>query len=277
MTHSAQRKEPSLKNRFPFRLGTTSYILHDDLLPNVRFLKDQVDSIELLLFESDETSNYPGPEVLRELNHLAATCNLSYTVHLPLHIPLGTRYEAQRKKNTAIMLRAIEATRPLNPHAWELHLEPDENTGGPPSREPEAWQEACLRSLEEIKTGGGDPGRIGVEVLEYDFAYAWPVIRQAGFSYCLDIGHVWYRNFDEAWFLENILPKARSFHLHGFNEKSDHQGLDCVVPDRLDRFLRAVAALPDAVDRTVTIEVFSEEAFTRSLRTLQSQLIPAGG
>ena len=88
-----------MKNRFPFRLGTTSYILHDDILPNVHFLKDKVDHIELLVFESDETSNYPAPSLIQELNKIAEDNDLTYTVHLPINIKLGTLNETKRKKN----------------------------------------------------------------------------------------------------------------------------------------------------------------------------------
>ena len=49
----------SLKNfpALPFRLGTTSYIIPADILPNVRYLADKVDDIELVLFEADDYSN----------------------------------------------------------------------------------------------------------------------------------------------------------------------------------------------------------------------------
>ena len=57
----------SLKNRFPFRLGTTSYIIPGELLPNVNFLADKVDDIELVLFESDEITNLPDAATVRAL------------------------------------------------------------------------------------------------------------------------------------------------------------------------------------------------------------------
>lgn len=259
-----------MKHPFPFRLGTTSYILRDDLLPNVHFLKDRVDSIELLLFESDETSNYPSPATVRELNAVAAGHDLAYTVHLPIHVPLGTRDESARRKNVGIMLRAIEATAALQPHAWEIHLEPDEASPDRPVHDLRAWQEACFKSLEELKAGGADPRRTGVEVLEYDFALAEPVIAQAGFGTCLDIGHVWYRRFDEAYFLQTVLPKARSFHLHGFDAERDHKGLNRIPAAQLRRFVEAVAAQPDAADRVVSIEVFSELSFKNSMEALHA-------
>ena len=40
----------------PFRIGTTSYIIPDDILPNVRFLAGRVKDVELVLFDIDEKS-----------------------------------------------------------------------------------------------------------------------------------------------------------------------------------------------------------------------------
>lgn len=257
-----------MKKRFPFRLGTTSYILHDDILPNVRFLKDKVDNIELLLFETDEDSNYPSAATVKELNDIGAEYDLTYTVHLPIYIQLGTRDENRRRKNVETILRAIDATRALNPPAWELHLEPDEYNYDRPVHDWPAWQDACIRSLEELKAGGADPARIGVETLEYDFTKIEPVLDTTGFGICLDIGHIWLRGFDETFYLSEYLPRAISFHVHGFDEERDHKGLQHCDPARLDRFLSAVSALPDAAQRVVTIEVFSENEFQLSMETL---------
>ena len=56
----------------PFRLGATSYIIPDDILPNVRFLADKVQDVELVLFEVDDgPNNLPGPEVIAVLQALA--------------------------------------------------------------------------------------------------------------------------------------------------------------------------------------------------------------
>jgi hypothetical protein len=48
-----------MKGTFPFRLGTSSYIIPDEILPNIQYLKDLVDDVEIVLFESDEYSNIP--------------------------------------------------------------------------------------------------------------------------------------------------------------------------------------------------------------------------
>ncbi len=253
-----------MKNPFPFRLGTTSYILRDAILPNVLYLKDKVDAVELLVFETDAQSNYPAPDKIRELNDIAAEHDLAYTVHLPIGIKLGSPDNARRRKDVDAVLRAIDATRPLNPLAWDLHLEQNE-TG--PADGP-AWQESCIDSLNELKAGGADPARIGVETLEFDFAPTVPVLDETGFAVTLDIGHVWYRGFDEECYLEDYLPRAVSFHLHGFNEIRDHKSLHHIPRPKLERFIAAVAARPDAHRLPVSIEVFSENNFHPSLEVL---------
>jgi len=39
--------------RTPFRVGATSYVLPDHILPNVEYLAPMVDDVELVLFETD--------------------------------------------------------------------------------------------------------------------------------------------------------------------------------------------------------------------------------
>ncbi len=74
----------------PFRLGTSSYIIPADILPNVQYLAGKVRDIELVLFEVDDgQNNLPSSDVLNELVRLAALYDLTYTVHLPLDLKLG--------------------------------------------------------------------------------------------------------------------------------------------------------------------------------------------
>ena len=59
---------------YPFRLGTTSYIIPDDILPNARYLAGKVRDIELILFEVDDgPNNLPAPEVIDELSQIAGS------------------------------------------------------------------------------------------------------------------------------------------------------------------------------------------------------------
>ena len=73
-----------LKNRLPFRLGTTSYIIPDDILPNVTMLAPSIDDIELILFESDEISNYPGQSDHHSPALFSAGCAFEHHLYLLL-------------------------------------------------------------------------------------------------------------------------------------------------------------------------------------------------
>ena len=74
---------------FPFRLGTSSYIIPADILPNAHYLAGKVKDIELILFEVDDgPNNLPSPEVIEELEQIAREQDLTYTVHLPLDLKL---------------------------------------------------------------------------------------------------------------------------------------------------------------------------------------------
>ena len=52
----------------PFRVGATSYVIPDHILPNVEYLAPLVDDVELVLFETDEYgSNLPDTSVIERL------------------------------------------------------------------------------------------------------------------------------------------------------------------------------------------------------------------
>jgi sugar phosphate isomerase/epimerase len=112
----------SLKNRFPFRLGTTSYIIPGELLPNVNFLADKVDDIELVLFESDEITNLPDAATVKALKEAADRFDLTYTVHLPLDTWMGHPEASVRQQSVDKCLRVIERTAPLSPFAYIIHF-----------------------------------------------------------------------------------------------------------------------------------------------------------
>ncbi|MFC1467497.1 cobamide remodeling phosphodiesterase CbiR [Verrucomicrobiota bacterium] len=259
----------SLKNRFPFRLGCTSYVLPDHILPNVGFLADKVDGIELLLFEDDETSNYPTPEEIKRLNEIAAEHNLAYSVHLPLYQKLGSRNEAERTKGRDAILRAVDATRALNPFAFDLHLEPDQYDKAKPVNDLVAWQDQHRKSLTEM-IARGLPNKItGVETLEYPFEWVDDIVFDLNFNVCLDIGHVWLMNYDADAYLEKYLPRVRNVHLHGVENGKDHRSLDVLPPEQIARFFNALAAVPR--ERMVCVEVFGIEKLHPSLQALKKR------
>src|SRR5512147_404336 len=106
---------------YPFRLGTTSYIIPADILPNARYLAGKVQDIELILFEVDDgPNNLPSPQVIEELSQIAREHDMTYTVHLPLDLKLGDD-GSERDQSLVKAQRTIECTRGLNPRACVLH------------------------------------------------------------------------------------------------------------------------------------------------------------
>jgi len=109
---------PSLKGRCPFRLGTTSYILPDAIVPNVRFTGPFVDEVELVLFESRFEDNLPTPKVIEELHGLAREYDLSYNVHLPTDVFLGHPDAGMRRQACDTILSFYGRTLPLRPTSY---------------------------------------------------------------------------------------------------------------------------------------------------------------
>lgn len=100
---------------YPFRLGTTSYIIPDDILPNARYLAGKVRDIELILFEVDDgPNNLPSSEVIEELSRIAQQHDMTYTVHLPLDLKLGED-GSEQDRSLVKAKRVIDCTRGLAP------------------------------------------------------------------------------------------------------------------------------------------------------------------
>jgi sugar phosphate isomerase/epimerase len=255
----------SLKGKFPFRLGTSSYIIPADIVPNVRHLAGVVDDIELILFESADFSNLPSPRVLGELAELAAANGLSYTVHLPLDIELGALDPAHREKSARVARRVIDLTRCLNPFAWVVHhtLPP----GLDPVAQRNEWLQALDQSTRDMLASGVDPARFCVETLSFPYDWVWPVVEEHGLSVCLDIGHILLCRYDLSAYIRTYWSRTRVVHLHGIYDGQDHRdlgGLDIHIP----RLLVSSCAR-DRQERVVTLEVFSEQDLARSLDVLE--------
>jgi hypothetical protein len=106
----------------PFRVGTTSYIYDGDMLSNVHKLEGKVDDIELILHEAGGSSNIPCQKDLEELRRVGNRKDLSYTVHLPLDIDLGSGISAKRKDAVGRTVALVDQLSGIDPHAYILHM-----------------------------------------------------------------------------------------------------------------------------------------------------------
>ena len=224
-----------------FRIGTTSYIIPADILPNVEYLAPRVDDVQLVLFETDEYgSNLPDAALGGRLNEIAAAHDLTYTVHLPLDLRLGDGGEATHVSLVKAR-RVIEATRVLRPFAYTLHLdghallaEVVPGTSRVPGtwRTLTRWQENSRRALEIVCGWLDEPARLCVENVERRDPEAFaPVVEALPISRAIDIGHLWLQGADPlahlarwvdrgAWFIctasrNAITPRWRTCRLNG--------------------------------------------------------------
>jgi len=256
--------------RLPFRLGTTSYILPDEILPNARYLAGKVRDVELVLFEVDEgLNNLPSPEEVNELRELGSLHDLSYTVHLPLDLRLGSDGEVQ-KLSIFKALRTIEATRALEPQAYIVHLDGSEVREGATARKMQRWKEQAKAALEEVAEASGDLGLLAVENLEnYPQGFWEKALQGLPASHCADVGHLWLEGIDPLPYLERNLEVTRVIHLHGIQER-DHASLAYAPQESLEAVLKLLCER--RFPGVVTMEVFGQADFLSSLKAVEDSL-----
>ncbi len=259
------KKFVSLKNRFPFRLGTTSYIVPDEILPNVLFLADKVDDIELVLFESDEFSNLPDEATVKRLKETAERSELTYTIHLPLDTWMGHEEASVREQSVDKCLRVIERTVPLEPFAYVLHFHGDER-GVCPSPDIDRWIEGHRRSVERLLQNVHSHD-LCVETLDYPYTIIEDIVSDYNLSVCLDIGHLLLCGHTPEDYLDRYLPRTRVLHLHGIEEGHDHRSLSFVSTGLLTTLIDRLGNGSN-IPRVLTMEIFDEEALNQSLDVL---------
>ena len=186
---SSSQTTESKPTKYPFRLGTTSYIYPDHILPNVRKLQTRVDDIELLLFEADKESNLPTEDALAELKEISCNSKLSYTVHLPLDIYLGDFDETLRRESVEKTKRVIRLTECLRPVSYNLHFE-KRSANGVEIRDIEQWKTRLVKSCAELAAEFGDLSAVSIETLNYPLEWVDDILLEFDLSIILDVGHL---------------------------------------------------------------------------------------
>ena len=260
--------------RLPCRLGTSSYIIPADIIPNLHHLSGRVDDVELILFESDEFSNIPSHDDVQAMAVIAREADLTFTVHLPLDIHLGSADEAERVASVGKCQRVIERMSPVDPFAWVLHLHGD-HRGHPPTNDVPRWTEENRRSLSELLDGGPPSRMICIEVLDYNFDLVERLVKEFDLSVCMDVGHLMVNGRDVPAHLDRWMSRSKVFHVHGVNpEGKDHCHLGHLPPGFLEDLMERLSKLSPDDDRVVTMEIFGEDDFEQSLRTVAERTLP---
>ena len=250
-------------NGFPFRLGTTSYIIPADILSNVRYLAGKVRDVELVLFDVDDgMNNLPSPDEIEQLLMIASQTDLTYTVHLPLDLRLAEGDSIDKA------CRVIDCTLRLDPWAYVLHLDGKSVRHGASSEVIHHWLEQAVRSLEIVGECAGGVEKLAVENLEgYPLDFYEPVLKQIAVSRTVDVGHLWLDGFDPVAYLHDALPRTRVIHIHGIDGR-DHRSLAHVSQEKLHAVLYELVRT--GYRGVLTVEVFSEEDFLTSCAAIRT-------
>ena len=263
----------------PFRIGTTSYIVPDDLLPNAAFLAPYVQDMQLVLFEvAGGPSNLPTAADVAALAALGRAHDLTYTVHLLHDLRL---YDESGAPALALgkARQVIELTQPLRPQARVCHLD-GRGVRGAEAASPAlaAWQADTAAALSQVCGWAGDARRVAVENLEgYAPEFVTPVVARTQAGRCVDVGHLWLDGIDPLPHLVAARDRLAVAHLHGVtgaqasspaHPARDHVSLAYVAPAQLDAVLRCLLDL--RFGGVLTLEVFGEEDFWSSLTAVEA-------
>jgi sugar phosphate isomerase/epimerase len=259
----------AVKIKYPFRLGTTSFILPADMLTNVKYLAPKVDDVELLVFESDEMAELPDEGTVRELRRIAASEGLTYTVHLPLDIWLGDFSPKERERSINKCLRTIAGMGVVEPAAWILHCN-REGRGNSRIDDDDDWAAVVDDSLALLLKSGVSSRTICIETLDGLFPLLEPMIKNHGLSICLDVGHIVLYQLPFEEYVRKYFDRSAVIHLHGVIEGKDHKnisGVDNAVLAKLFSIIKSSGIR----DRVLTLEVFTEKDLVASVNTLKAK------
>ncbi len=249
-----------------WRLGSTSYVHPDEILPNVEALAGQVEDVELILFESPEFANLPSPTVVDRLAELARANDMTYSIHLPIDRDLGDPDPAVRAAFTRQSIRVLDLLAPLPAPTVILHFQGVEANVSP--ARVRQWQDDISRELEVLLATGVDPRRLCIENLRNPFEWNEPLVERFDLSVCVDVGHLWLQSRDAAEHFRKHSRRVRAIHLHGEHDGKDHISLARCDQMRLRAFVDALADY----DGLVSLEVFNFADTASSIEILKDIL-----
>lgn len=246
------------KGRFPFRLGTTSYIFRDTWAFNAEKLGPWLDEIELVLFESGDDA-LPTAEEVRTLRRLSGEHDFSYNVHLPIDIRLGSADGDVRRRAVESVRRVAALTGGLEPSTFTLHLEFE---GDPADAGAAAgWRKRVADSLRRLVDAGLPPEKFSVENLTYPFEIVDDLVRAAGFRVCFDVGHQLLVGGDLRAAYRRNAAVTDIVHLCGIGPKGEHLSLERLPETAAESLMPLLGDFRG----TLSLEVFSYENLVTSL------------
>jgi sugar phosphate isomerase/epimerase len=248
----------SLKGRFPFSFGVTSYIYPADIAYNIERLRDRVDEMELVLFQGADASNLPTPDDVKRFARLSDGSGLRFNVHLPLDIDIASAEAGVRDRSVQTIERILDLTHPLSPTSCTLHLPQG------PDDSPVEWRKRAHEALQRLP----EPRSFFcVETLQWDLREADDLLRELGLSVCIDVGHLLLFGRDVAEHFRFFSGRVTMVHLHGVKDGKDHISLARLPEGDLERVAQTLATT--RYGGSLSLEVFNLDDFESSIEPFE--------
>lgn len=260
--------ETSYKKRFPFRVSAPSFVYPDDWVANVTLLGPYLDEIELLLFES-KNSSLPSENEIITLKKLMHRHEITFNIHLPLDLNLGTTDTDSAQYAINQLAKIVKLVHPLSPTTYTLHLHCDLPMHTSASQV-HSWQMRTQQNLSDlldmIPVTSGD---ISVETLNYPPQWFAPIVSDMDLSICVDVGHLLRYGYDLNRTLSDFSHSITIIHLHGVDQDRDHISLD-MLPQHAIPIMQAWLK---SFTGTVSLELFSFPPLKTSLNYLLEMML----
>jgi len=264
------------KNVFPFKLGTTSYILHkknNNLLSNVTYLKDYFEVIQLLFFGKEYLDEVMSHNTLQQLHEIGQKSAVSYIIHLPLDLKLLDPRGRKVVESLNVTEKIIRETKFLDVYKYILHIDGCINLAYQTalnSRQTYFRFDSVLKDL--AKRLENNTSKIAIENTDYDLTFYSDIIKKYGYSICMDIGHILRFNFDLEQFIKAFYNRIAVIHLHGCKNNKDHMSLKVIDTGMLTE----IAQYVQNYNHALIIEVFNKRDLKDSLKRL-ADILKGGG
>ena len=248
------------------KLGGTSWVLPGggSFSDNMKKLSADVDNMEIVLWDNEYGCNIPSKDDVKRLRGLREELGMSCCVHFSTNVSFETSSESRTRCEDKC-LRTMELFHDLDPYAWVLHLH-GEVFGPVPSNDMDWFYEATRKSSLRLASATDEPWKICAENLDFSLDYIIETVKEAGFSICLDLGHLVHVQEDVKANVEKFLPYTRILHLHGVKpDLTDHVDLSYYDQNLLEWIFRRLA---DGTDRIMDLEVF-ESDYDKSIEILR--------
>lgn len=208
------------------KISAPSFIIPDTRINNVLYLKEFVDEVELLFFDSRHDFDMPDEKEIFGL----ASLNIGYGIHLPTDTDLNT------ETGWAVIDSYINVLLPLNPLRMVIH----------PVKSQFFLNEICKRRQHNLI----------IENTDFYGSFFDDAVSM-GLGLCFDNAHAGEHAED---FLKKYHKHIAEYHLQGVSGEKHHKSLEYIEAS----LLKSIFTHADEQDSTVCLEVFNKNDFHKS-------------